>query len=104
MNSLKRGIFLATVLSFCLTTNLHALELKLGPYVQLTTQKSTVLRWETDEKVDSRVRYGTSLENLNQKIINRDKTKFHRLTVNGLTAGTRYYYAVGSTSKDFNKP
>ncbi len=68
-----------------------------GPYLQLGTPTSIVVRWRTDQWSDSVVRYGTSLSSLSQSAASPTATKEHEVVLGGLAPGTRYYYSVGSS-------
>jgi hypothetical protein len=69
-----------------------------GPYLQLGTPNSIVVRWRTDVATDSRVRYGGAPESLTSFADNATVTTEHQVTVSGLTPDTLYYYSVGSTA------
>jgi hypothetical protein len=69
-----------------------------GPYLQMGTPSSIVVRWRTDMPTDSRVLYGTSQDNLNAKRDNATLTTEHEVTLTGLISNTTYYYAIGTTS------
>jgi calcineurin-like phosphoesterase family protein/purple acid phosphatase-like protein len=69
-----------------------------GPYLQLQRPTSVVVRWRTDAPTDSRVRYGSSPAALTLFAADPAGTTEHALTVSGLTAETRYYYSVGSST------
>lgn len=90
---LKYGI---TCLVF-ITSNLAlALEVVRGPYLQRATSDAIIIKWRTDDRSDSVVRYGTSVNNLNQQVVNASNTRNHRVELNNLSPETTYYYSVGS--------
>jgi hypothetical protein len=70
-----------------------------GPYLQLGTPTSTVVRWRTNGAADSRVRYGTTSGNLNVIVDDATLTTEHQVALTGLTPSTTYYYSVGSTTE-----
>ena len=71
-----------------------ATELTRGPYLQLGTSDSIVVRWRTDESKESKVKYGTTLGVLDQQV-QINGTRFeHEVPLTGLLPDTRYYYAV----------
>jgi acid phosphatase type 7 len=72
-----------------------------GPYLQLGTPTSIVVRWRTDIATDSRVRYGAAPGNLTSTADNSTVTTEHQVVLMGLTPDTQYYYSVGSTSMTF---
>jgi hypothetical protein len=69
-----------------------------GPYLQTGTPASVTVRWRTDVATDSRVRYGTTVGSLTSNADNPLPTTEHEVTVSGLTADTRYYYSIGTSS------
>ncbi|HYH08867.1 MAG TPA: fibronectin type III domain-containing protein [Thermoanaerobaculia bacterium] len=70
-----------------------------GPYLQLGTPTSVTVRWRTDNPSDSYVRYGTRVGSLTSQAVVSTPTTEHSVTLTGLTAGTRYYYSIGSSTK-----
>jgi PKD repeat protein len=69
-----------------------------GPYLQLGTPSSVVVRWRTDLATDSRVRYGTDIGNLAFTADDAAVTTEHVVAVNGLVADTVYYYSIGTAT------
>jgi hypothetical protein len=69
-----------------------------GPYLQLGTSNSIVVRWRTSIATDSRVQYGSSPANLSVSVSSSTLTTEHVVTLTGLSADTLYYYSVGTTS------
>ncbi len=70
---------------------------KKGPYIMYTDQTSTVIMWETDEVEPSIVEYGVDKENL-YKVIGKE-SDLHEVRLEGLKAGTTYFYRVGNGNK-----
>lgn len=68
-----------------------------GPYLQMGTSSSMVVRWRTSISTDSRVCFGTDPDNLSRCIDLGNKTTEHIVALSGLTSDTRYYYSVGTT-------
>ena len=69
-----------------------------GPYLQMGTPTSAMVRWRTDISTDSRVRFGTDLANLNFTADDFTLISEHALTVAGLSPNTKYFYSIGTTS------
>jgi acid phosphatase type 7 len=69
-----------------------------GPYLQLGTPTSIVVRWRTDVASNSRVQYGPTPGNLTSSVDNSAVATEHEVTVMGLSPDTQYYYSVGSTT------
>jgi hypothetical protein len=68
-----------------------------GPYLQLGTPTSVVVRWRTDVPTDSRVRFGMTTA-LGSEVTDAAQTTEHVVTVSGLNPETQYYYGVGTTT------
>lgn len=66
-----------------------------GPYLQVVTPTSMVIRWRTDVPTDSRVQFGSRRRRLSQAVIRDSLTTEHEITLTGLKPATRYAYAVG---------
>ncbi len=69
-----------------------------GPYLQLGTPTSIVVCWRTDLPTDSQVRYGLEAGALSGSAVDTNLTTEHFLRLTNLLPGTRYYYAIGSTT------
>jgi hypothetical protein len=70
-----------------------------GPYLQIGTPSSTVVRWRTNIATDSRVSVGTTQGSLTSNFDNATLTTEHEVSVSGLSTATKYFYSVGSTSQ-----
>jgi hypothetical protein len=75
-----------------------------GPFLQVGTTQSVVVRWRTDVPTDSRVRYGFVPGLLPLAAAVEDSSTEHEVKLTGLTPGMRVYYAVGSKSGDLAGP
>ncbi len=69
-----------------------------GPYLQLLTPDSVVVRWRTADPTNSRVAFGTDPESLNGSVEQLSSGTEHELAVDGLVPNTTYYYAIGDTT------
>jgi hypothetical protein len=69
-----------------------------GPYLQLSTPTSMVVRWRTEVATDSRVRFGTTQGSLGSMLDDLTAVTNHEMFLTGLTPDTTYHYSVGSTS------
>jgi hypothetical protein len=76
----------------------EALTLTRGPYLQMGTATTQVIRWRTDVASNSRVRLGSAPDQLNMTLDDEAETTEHSINVPGLAPNTVYYYAVGSTA------
>ena len=68
-----------------------------GPYLQMGTPTSLVVRWRTAAATDSVVRYGTVPGALTSVVSLPAATTEHVVTLVQLTPHTRYFYAIGSS-------
>jgi hypothetical protein len=66
-----------------------------GPYLQVATSQSIVVRWRTDAAERGVVRYGTSPHELTTVINGEQITMEHIVKLNGLKPSTKYYYTIG---------
>lgn len=78
-----------------LTANSAASVLR-GPYLQMGTPGSVIVRWRTDAATNSLVRFGTDAAHLDLSASDAAATTEHAILLTGLTANTRYFYSVGS--------
>ena len=72
-----------------------------GPYLQLGTPDSVVIRWRTATASDSRVRFGDAPGNLTSSVDDAAITTEHEVTLTELAADTTYYYSIGDTNDVF---
>jgi hypothetical protein len=68
-----------------------------GPYLQLNTPTNMTIRWRTNVPTESHVAFGATLNSLNESVIDTNLTVDHEVTVTGLVAEAKYYYATGTT-------
>jgi acid phosphatase type 7 len=79
-------------------TSLPPANLVKGPYLQIGTPTSMIVRWETDIASDTKVAYGTSSTALTSTVGNPSSLTSHSVLITGLSPYTKYYYSVGTTS------
>ncbi|HFC30830.1 MAG TPA: metallophosphoesterase family protein, partial [Oceanospirillales bacterium] len=72
-----------------------------GPYLQSQSPNSVVVKWRTTNAGNSRVIWGTDVNNLNQTASDATVSTEHEVKLTGLPANTTIYYAVGTTSGTF---
>src|ERR1700741_496447 len=76
----------------------QVMALSRGPYLQIGTPTSVIIRWRTSNNTSSKVTYGTSLSNLNLQVTNSTAAAEHEIQISGLAPSTVYYYTIGSTT------
>ena len=81
------------------TAAAEAAVLTRGPYLQLGTPTSIVVRWRTDAATDSRVLFGAQPGALSSAVLDPTGTTEHVVTLTGLSPATTYYYAVGTSTE-----
>ncbi len=86
-----------TLLMLC--QSVMALTVTRGPYLQSGTQTSAIVKWSTDDSVNSHVSYGTSPGNLDQSVTISGNRSLHEVKITGLAPGSKYYYSVGSSTQ-----
>ena len=69
-----------------------------GPYLQIGTQNSMIVRWETNIATDSKVMYGTSASTLSSVATNTVSSVTHSVQLSGLNAYTKYFYNIGTST------
>lgn len=79
-------------------TSLPPASLVKGPYLQIGTPTSMVIRWETNIATDTKVAYGTSSVALTSSVSNAVVSTTHSVQLTGLTPYTKYYYSIGTTT------
>ncbi|MGB3948310.1 MAG: metallophosphoesterase [Bacteroidia bacterium] len=70
-----------------------------GAYLQIATPNSIVIKWRTDIATDSKILYGTSLNNLTQQVVDYDLEIDHEVELTGLLPATVYYYSIGNNTQ-----
>jgi hypothetical protein len=72
-----------------------------GPYLQMGTPTSIIVRWRTNVATTSRVLFGTSPSALIRTASDGTATTEHEIVLTGLAPDTQYYYSAGSTTATF---
>lgn len=67
-----------------------------GPYLQVATPNSIIIRWRTDAACRSRVSYGNAADHLDQTVTDINLVTEHQVKLTGLLPYHKYYYAVGA--------
>lgn len=83
------------------STNLPAITIDRGPYLQTATENSIIIKWRSSIATDSKVMYGTSLGSLTNQALDYDFTTGHEVHITGLNPATTYYYTIGNNSQTF---
>ncbi|MGF2414674.1 MAG: fibronectin type III domain-containing protein, partial [Ferruginibacter sp.] len=102
-NQSKTVVFFIATLIFS-AVHLQAQTLTRGPYLQSGKQDSITIRWRTSTATNSKVTWGTSYivspgtyaNSLTQDVA--VPVTEHIVRIGGLTADTKYWYTIGSTT------
>ena len=93
----KRLLFLCLV---CANTYfLFAQKLTRGPYLQIGTPTSVVVKWRTDAATYTKVLYGKALNAKTQMVKNDAVVTEHEITITGLQPNTVYYYGIDNNGE-----
>lgn len=71
-----------------------------GPYLQMATENSIIVRWRTNVPTDSKVNFGPASILLNQFALTPHFTTDHEVVVTGLQPGSTYYYSIGTNNQE----
>ena len=70
-----------------------------GPYLHYATRESINILWETDVPASAVLRYGREFP-LKHEVKLEDKKSIHELSLQGLEAGTPYFYEILATNEN----
>ena len=74
-----------------------------GPYLNMATPSSITIRWRTDLPANSRVLFGTTVEDVKEKVTDLKLVTDHEVLLTNLQPSTKYYYTVG-TNESVSRP
>jgi hypothetical protein len=69
-----------------------------GPYLQMGTPTSILVRWRTNSAAESVVRYGTAADSLSLTSSVTGTRTEHQIQLTGLSPDTQYWYSVGTAA------
>ena len=75
---------------------LFAQKITRGPYLQMGTANSIVVRWRTDAAIVGKVIYGLAPNQKNRSVADEVATTEHELKITGLESNTVYYYGLST--------
>lgn len=75
-----------------------------GPYLQIATPTSIIIRWRGTDPVLGQVTYGESPEKQDYIAVAETIGTEHSVTLTGLSPDTTYYYSVGSEKRTIAGP
>ncbi|CAN5123997.1 hypothetical protein BH09BAC4_BH09BAC4_30370 [soil metagenome] len=94
---MKYSLYLTTIflLFFIAKVTAQSPVLIRGPYLQVVTPTSVIVRWRTDQPTKGRVWFGQSAGQLTRDVKESEASLEHSLTLTGLQPATKYAYAIG---------
>jgi acid phosphatase type 7 len=92
----KHILMILTILFVNISQNLTAQKITRGPYLQMATSTSMMIRWRTDVATASRINFGTAQNNLNSSLSDNTAKTEHQITLEKLSPNTKYFYAVAN--------
>ena len=99
MKAKTLATFLAGLCALAFAHPVEAQNVTRGPYLQIGTPNSIIVRWRTDTATDSGVFYGQTQGSLTDKVVKTATTTEHEVQLIGLSPETTYYYAIGTSSQ-----
>jgi acid phosphatase type 7 len=92
----KAILFVSAILFVTISQNLFAQKITRGPYLQMATSTSMMIRWRTDVATASRVDFGMTQNSLSSSLSDNTPKTEHQITIEKLTPNTKYFYAVAN--------
>ena len=72
-----------------------------GPYLQMGTPSSMIVRWRTDGFTDTKLSYGPAVDELTETITSEALTTEHEVLISNLASNTTYFYEIGNANMAF---
>ncbi|MBC7409158.1 MAG: metallophosphoesterase family protein [Arcicella sp.] len=94
--SKRRNIVIPLLLLAIITYHSFSQKITRGPYLQISTPTSMMIRWRTDVAVASKINFGLSQSTLNSSKSEDSQKTEHIITIENLKPNTKYFYAVAS--------
>jgi len=95
---------LAAMILFCQLSFSQTTQLIRGPYLQMGTPESMIVRWRTDVAAVGRITYGTTANNLTESLGGTTATTEHEFNLTGLLPNTKYFYSIATGSSTLTSP
>ncbi len=71
------------------------------PYLQKATVDGITIKWKTDAPSNSRVWFGSSVDDLSNIELVDELTTNHEVRISGLESDTKYFYKIGNSEQEF---
>ena len=79
----------------------EAPEVVRGPYLQMGTPSSMIVRWRTDGYTTTKLSYGLAVDDLTETITDETLTTEHEVLISDLDSNTKYFYEIGNSNMTF---
>ncbi|MEA5458616.1 metallophosphoesterase family protein [Arcicella sp. LKC2W] len=76
------------------TTQAFTQKIVRGPYLQMATPTSMMIRWRTDLATSSKINFGNNTNSLNLSISDNSLKTEHQITLDKLKPSTKYFYNI----------
>lgn len=94
-----KNYFLFLVLLVCLKSKAQDLQILRGPYLNMATQSSIILRLKTNVSGQVSINYGENPSDKNLAISKFSDNQSYVFDIKDLKPDTKYYYEINSKSK-----
>ncbi|MDZ7898867.1 MAG: metallophosphoesterase family protein [Arcicella sp.] len=94
----SRITILLTIFLLYISQSITAQKITRGPYIQMATSTSMMIRWRTDIAMASKINFGISQNSLSSSLSDNTAKIDHQITLDKLTPNTKYFYAVANAS------
>lgn len=96
--------FALLIALMCFGFGIFAQTVVRGPYLQMPTEHSIIVRWRTNIPTDSKVSFGQSPMNLIDEVTHSTLKTEHIMVLENLSPYTDYYYSIGSSQGMLSMP
>lgn len=96
-----KNLLMSVAVTFFTVSAFSQSTLVRGPYLNIGTPESMVVRWRTTGSEVGHVAYGTDMSNLSDTVSESSSTTEHEINVTGLNPNTKYYYSIGTTGSNY---
>ena len=74
-----------------------------APYLQMMSSNAVTLRWQSEQAYTGVIHYGDKETALSLSLSETELKEEHELRLSGLQPGTKYFYSLGDSSKEYFK-
>ena len=96
LQNMKRIFSLLFLLLMYSSSDIYAQVLVRGPYMNMNTPTSVVIKWHTDIPTTTQVMFGLQKNNLSNGVADLTLKTSHEVKLTNLSPEKKYYYSVGT--------